>query len=177
MSTGDRISFGLKNLQKVPLTISYKTGKVNRKHIKFDIPNIEKFRLEIPLLEYKRNPSENFFLKNVLISRKCPKNAVFEKGWIFERAKSEVLTWQDLALRIKSDCKRALISQVSHFIGSPPSTGRLFSDYPWPVNLINSGSQKACYQNRKEKQNWRWPSWDRKSARWQRWQKESDFSY
>ena len=60
MSTGDRISFGLKNLQKVPLTISYKTGKVNRKHIKFDIPNIEKFRLEIPLLEYKRNPSENF---------------------------------------------------------------------------------------------------------------------
>ena len=42
----------------MPLTISYKTGKVNRKHIKFDIPNIEKFRLEIPLLEYKRNSFE-----------------------------------------------------------------------------------------------------------------------
>ena len=173
MSTRDRINFGLKNLQKVPLTISYKTGKVNRKHIKFDIPNIEKFRLEIPLLEYKRDPSKNWNFSKIHIF--LEHWVRIDKRVIFERAKSEVLTWQDLALRIKSDCKRALISQVSHFIGSPPS--RLFSDYPWPVNLINSGSQKACYQNRKEKQNWRWPSWDRKSARWQRWQKESDFSY
>ena len=92
---------------KVPLTISYKTGKVNRKHIKFDIPNIEKFRLEIPLLEYKRN--------SIQIFDRFMKTAEYRKWVIFEWTKSEVLTWQDLALRIKSDCKRALISQVCHY--------------------------------------------------------------
>ena len=34
----------------------------------------------------------------------------------------KVLTWQ-------SDCKRAVISQVYHFIGSYPGTCRLFTDY------------------------------------------------
>ena len=44
------------------------------------------------------------------------------------------------------------------------------------LNILNSGPQKACDQNRKKKQNWRWPSWDRKSAKWQRWQKRISFS-
>jgi len=46
-------SFVYIKIPQVPLTVSYQTGKVNRKHIKFDIPNIENFRLDIPLLEYK----------------------------------------------------------------------------------------------------------------------------
>ena len=74
---------------------------------------------------------------------------------IYEWAQSEVLTWQDLALRIKSDCKRALISQVRHLsvlllllAGYTPIILSL-----QPVKMINSGSEKACDQNRKKKQN------------------------
>ena len=62
----------------MPLTVSYNNGKVSRKHIKLELPNFDKFRVDIPLLEYK----------------------------------SEVLTWQDLALRIKNDCRRAIMIQV-----------------------------------------------------------------
>ena len=65
----------------VPLTVSYNNGKVKRKP-KFELPNFDKFRVDIPLLEYK----------------------------------SEVLTWQDLALRIKTDCKRAIMIQVSFYV-------------------------------------------------------------
>ena len=65
---------------QVPLNISYEhqTGKAVKSGIRFSIPDINNFRLDIPCIEYK----------------------------------NKVWTWKDLAVNIKTDCRRALIHQA-----------------------------------------------------------------